>query len=373
MSQTKISFLVPTLGGGGAERVMVNLANQFAINGHYVDLVTLDPTGVYRNQVSEHVNIVTLNSPRALFSIYSLVSYVKKKQPDALVSALDYMNVIALLSKLLARTKTKFIVTEHSNQSLNASYNKSIVTTVLPKFMKALYKYADSIVAVSSGVADDLIEKIGIAPDKLKVIYNPVLTKQIKQKASEKPDCEWFTTKTSPVVLSVGRLTDAKDYPTLLEAFKVVIEQIDAKLIILGEGELRDSLTELIKKLCLENHVLLKGFVENPYSYMNHADLYVLSSKWEGLSNVLIEALSLGKSIISTDCKSGPREVLADGKFGTLVPVGDSNRLAEAIIESIKHPIPLLASDELSNYLMKFTTEYVAKQYYDFIFPEVNR
>lgn len=368
MSNKKVSFLIPTLKGGGAERVIVNLANEFAQKGNIVELVTLNPNGEYRSQVSEKVKIIDIGRSRALFSIFPIIQYVKKHNPDAMVSALDYFNIISLIAKIFARTKTKFIVTEHSTLSLSIKNNKSISGIVLPKLMKLFYPFADNIIAVSDGVAEDLVQLIKIDKRKIKVIYNPVLHNKLEELATEQISCDWLTKKGNPVILSVGRLTEAKDFPTLLYALKKVNERTTVKLIILGEGELRNSLEVLVKDLNLEKHVQLIGFVNNPYSYMKRADLFILSSKWEGLPTVLIEALSLGKKIISTDCKSGPREILGNGKYGTLVPVGDIDRLAGEIINNIHTPLPFEPKGDIKHFLQKFKVDQVAKEYYDFIF-----
>lgn len=368
MGNKKVSFLIPTLKGGGAERVIVNLANEFALKGNHVELVTLNPYGEYKSQVSERVKIIDLGSSRAIFSIFPLIRYVKQHKPDAIISALDYFNIISLLAKMCTNTNTKFIVTEHSTLSLSFQNNKTIVMSLLPKLMKLLYPFADNIIAVSNGVADDLIKKIRISPGKVKVIYNPVLSNQIEKIALESVDCDWLTAKTHPVILAVGRLTEAKDFTTLIYAFKKVSEQLPAKLIILGEGEQRNHLEGLVNELNLESQVQLRGFVENPYSYMKNADLFVLSSKWEGLPTVLIEALCIGKKIISTDCKSGPREILSNGKYGTLVPVGDASKLADEIIFNIDSSFSFEPKEELEDYLKKFKAEQVAEEYYNFIF-----
>jgi len=205
----------------------------------------------------------------------------------------------------------------------------------MPFLMRLFYPWADKVVAVSKGVADDLVRITRLPKDKIQVIYNPVVTSEFFIKAEEPLDHPWFKPGEPPVILGVGRLTEAKDFPTLIRAFTLVRKERPARLMILGEGEDRPKLDALVKELGLEKDVALPGFVENPYKYMKRAAVFVLSSKWEGLPTVLIEAMALGTPVVSTACPSGPSEILEGGKWGRLVPVGDVEALAKAIVEAL--------------------------------------
>jgi glycosyltransferase involved in cell wall biosynthesis len=197
--------------------------------------------------------------------------------------------------------------------------------------MRWSYPWADGIVAVSQGVADDLAQQIGIPRERIQVILNPIVTPELQRKAKAPLEHPWFSPGQPPVVLAVGRLHPQKDYPTLLEAFAQVRQARPARLLILGEGGERSRLEALIHQLGLEEDVSLPGFVENPFAYMSHASVFVLSSRWEGLPTVLIEALYCGAPLVATDCPSGPREILANGQYGRLVPVSDVRALAKAV------------------------------------------
>lgn len=201
----------------------------------------------------------------------------------------------------------------------------------MPWLMRWVYPWADSVVAVSQGVADDLVRTLGIDATRVKVIYNPVVDETLFDKAKQPLEHPWFKQGEPPVVLAVGRLTEQKDFETLIRAFAVVRAKRVVRLLILGEGELRFQLETLVNQLGLKDDVALPGFVANPFGYMARASVFVLSSRWEGLPTVLLEAMACGAQVVSTDCPSGPREILEDGKWGLLVPVENVSTLAQAI------------------------------------------
>lgn len=328
---TDIALYVPSLHGGGAERAMLTLANGFAAHGFTVDLVLASAEGPYLPEVSDDVRIIDLHSSRVSSSLPELVKYLRKERPRALLSALNYANVIAVIAHRLAKVPTRLILSERTNVSNANKKPQSFRQRFVLPLMRWSYRKADAIVAVSMGVADDLARTIGIPRDQIHVIYNPVVTEELKIRAAEPIKHPWFEKGSPPVILAAGRLTPAKDYPTLLNAFAKVCRKQDCRLIILGEGELRPMLESMIDKLGIRNHVQMPGFHTNPFVWMREASLFVLSSAWEGLPNVLIQAMACGTPVISTDCHSGPREILEDGKWGKLVPVGDTNALATAI------------------------------------------
>ena len=222
---------------------------------------------------------------------------------------------------------------------------------------KYTYKFSDEIVAVSEGVADDLSKVIGIERGKIEVIYNPVVSKELIQKSNEPVNHPWFLSDT-PVILSVGNLRPQKNFGLLLKSFKSLLREEDAKLIIAGEGPQREYLEKQVQNLNLDDDVELPGYVENVYSYMSCADLFTLSSNREGLPTVLIEALACGCPVVSTDCPSGPREVLKNGKYGKLVPVGDSYQLTKAMKSS-------LANNHDTQKLMNVAKRYSTEKAYD--------
>jgi glycosyltransferase involved in cell wall biosynthesis len=311
---------------------MLTLANGFAAKGLTVDLVLVQAAGAYLADVSAGVRVVDLGGKRVFASLLRLAGYLRRERPHALLSALNHANVVAIWSSLLARTGTRIVVSERATLSLIQKAASSPRQRVLPWLMRWSYPAADQVVAVSRGVADDLAAAIGLARERIAVLYNPVVTPALLARSREQPQHRWLCTRDGPpVVLAVGRLGPEKDFATLIRAFAVLRAQREARLIILGEGVLREALTGLVRELGLQDDVDLPGFAANPFAFMRNASLFVLSSRTEGLPGVLIEAMACGAPVVSTDCPSGPSEILENGKWGTLVPVGDIETLAGAM------------------------------------------
>jgi glycosyltransferase involved in cell wall biosynthesis len=327
----RLAIFVPGLYGGGAERAMLKLARGIVMRGYAVDLVLARVEGPYLAEVPESVRLVDLKARRVLTSLPALVRYLRREQPAALLSVL-HANVVALWARRLAGVPTRVVVSERNTLSYEARhYASDLRMRLAPQLNRRFYPWADAIVAVSKGVADDLAQVARIPRECIRVIYNPIVTPELREKAQAPLEHPWFVPGEPPVILATGRLSAQKDFPTLIQAFARVRQTRPARLLILGEGEERPALEAQAKQLGLERDVSLPGFVVNPYPYMAWAGVFVLSSRWEGLPSVLIEALYCGAPAISTDCPSGPREILADGKYGQLVPVGDVNALARAI------------------------------------------
>ncbi|MBT2667488.1 glycosyltransferase [Bacillus sp. ISL-4] len=357
-----VAILIPSLKGGGAERVMVNLANLFVDHGLSVDLVVIKAEGPYKNQVSSKVNIVDLKCNRVAFSIKSLKYYFEKNNPKNVISTMNHLNIITMLSLKFSKIETNVILTEHTTLSKSISSSKSIKDKIIPYLTKKYYKKANKIVAVSTGVANDLNQFLNIPSNLIEVIYNPIVNDRLLLNAKEKVDHPWFNNKNNPLIVSVGRLTEAKDYPTLLKAMKKVTSVKNVNLVILGEGELREQIEQIIYDLKIEEHVQLLGFVTNPYKYMAKADGFVLSSKWEGLPTVLVEAMALGVNLISTDCESGPNEILMNGKLGRLTTVGDVEDLAQAILQTIDGS-KVVSKGELIESSQRFNNKSILNKY----------
>lgn len=330
-----IAFYLPSLRGGGAERITVKLVKSFLLKGYPVDLVLASAEGPYLSDVPEHCRVVDLKSKRVVKSLPRLLRYLHRERPEALVSGLNHTNVIALAASVLAMVPVKVVTVEHNTFSVDMANPRYFRARLLPLLMRLLYPRAGAIVAVSRGVADDMISVFPSVRDKVRVIYNPVIGPELFELADAPIEHGWFAKGSSPVVLSVGRLTEQKDYPTLMRAFALVRDVMDCRLVILGEGEERGLLESLAAELGIAGDIWMPGFVENPYRFMKRAAVYVLSSRWEGLPTVLIEAMACGTPLVSTDCPSGPREILQDGRCGKLVPVGGVTELAGAIQETL--------------------------------------
>lgn len=359
LKKFKIALFLPSLRGGGAERVMLNLARGFAEKEYEVDLILTKAEGPYLSQVPDRVRIIDLKSPRVLYSLAGLIRYLRQEKPQVLLSALDHANVVALWAKKLSRMPTRIVISVHNTISRESANALSFKDRLKPLWTRFFYSSADAVITVSKGVAEDLIRFTNLPREKVHVIYNPVITPELFAKAEEPLEHPWFASNEPPVVLSVGRLTPQKDYSTLIRAFALVRKEMSAHLMILGEGEERPKLEALVKELGLEQEVSLPGFVDNPYKYVKHASVFVLSSKWEGFGNVLVEAMAVGTPVVSTDCESGPREILEDGKYGKLVPVGDAKLMAKAILETMGKEKKNL----FKIYLMQFTLEYITDKY----------
>jgi len=334
----KISLIMPGLTIGGVERVMLELAKSFCKKGIVVDLVVSDASGPLKNAIPSGVQVIDLKARRVLWSFPRLVKYLRKCRPDAIISAKDYQNIVVLWAVKFSDVVTKTIVTTHIDVSVDWKQSKGLKSRLIPYLVRYCYPWADHVVTVSQGARNSLAKIAGLPMEKIKVIYNPVLTPELLVKADEPLDHPWFAPEEPPVVLSVGRLTEQKDYTTLIQAFALVRKERSARLMILGDGEDRPKLEALVQELGLEGEVALPGFVDNPYKYMKRAKVFVLSSKWEGLPTVLIEALACGCPVVSTDCPSGPAEILEGGKWGPLVPVGDVHSLAKAILQVLERP-----------------------------------
>jgi glycosyltransferase involved in cell wall biosynthesis len=334
--QRPIAFFLPGLHGGGAERIIVNLAQGMTERGLPVDLVMSAAVGDFLGHVPPAVRLVDLKAGRVLMSIRPLAEYLRRERPRVLVSSLSHANLVALWAARLAGNPTPIVVTEHNTMS--AVEQGAIERLLWPPLLRAFYPWASHVVAVSHDAADDFARTTGIPRDRVQVVYNPVITPAMMALARQAPDHPWLAPGQPPVVLGVGRLTRQKDFPTLVRAFAEVRRGRPARLIILGEGEDRAALETLIGELGLGDAVALPGFRPNAMAFMAGSAVFALSSAWEGLPTVLIEALAAGAQVVSTDCPSGPREILQGGRLGALVPVGDAAALARAIGQALDRP-----------------------------------
>jgi glycosyltransferase involved in cell wall biosynthesis len=331
----RAALFLPSLEGGGAERIFLKVAQGLLEYGLDVDIVLAKRVGQYLGSVPSGARVVDLSSSRPLRAVPALVRYLRSQRPFALLSTITNANVAALIAWRLADVPTRMIVREASTLSAELRITSALDRLVLRKVVRWLYPQADVIVAPSNGVADDLAVVAGLRREAIQVVYNPVVSNALLARAQEAPDHPWLSDKTIPVVLGIGRLSRQKDFGTLIRAFALVRRHLSARLLILGEGQERAELEDLIHREGLSEVVSLPGFVTNPYALLTHAALFVLSSQWEGLPGVLIEALACGTLVVSTDCPSGPKEILADGKYGRLVPVGNVEAMAQAIFSAL--------------------------------------
>jgi glycosyltransferase involved in cell wall biosynthesis len=360
MAGTSLAIFLPSLVGGGAERMMLHLARGFAEAGRDVDLVLARAVGDYMDQIPAGVRVVDLKARRVLTALPGLTRYLARRRPAAVLSALDHANLVALWARRLAGVSTPVFVSVRNTLSVDARRGARIGDKALPALARRFYPQAEGIIAVSGGVAEDLVSNVGLAPGSVRVIYNPVVTPELDALAGQPLEHPWLVAGAPPVVLAAGRLAEQKGFSTLIAAFARVREKRAVRLIILGEGPERPRLEDLIRRSGLDQDARLAGFVGNPFAYMRRAGLFALSSSWEGLPGVLIQAMACGTPVVSTDCPSGPREILLDGALGPLVPVGDGDALAAAMLQALDDPI---APDTLRRRAADFSLETISRQY----------
>lgn len=316
---------------------MVTLANGFAARGHRVDLVLARAEGPYLPEVASAVRVVDLDKGRVLASFLPLARYLRRERPDAMLSALNHANIIAILARKLARVPTRLVVSERNSLS---GLSGGGVGLVIRWLMRKLYPSADAVIAVSQGVALELVREFGLSPDHVTAIPNPVDIEALARLAQEHPQHPWFVADAPPVVLAAGRLVPQKDYPALLDAFAKLLAGRDVRLVILGEGPLRAELEVRTSALGLTGSVEFVGFQQNPFGWMAACKVFVLPSRFEGFPNSLVQAMACGARIVATDCPTGPSEILEGGKWGRLVPVGDAEALAFALGEALDEREP---------------------------------
>lgn len=331
-SRKRVALVISNLRAGGAERVTLNLIEGLSELGCEVQLVVFEAVGELIADVPLGTKVVDLGCKRAYRSPVALARYLRSAKPAVMVGTEGHVNIAIFVARWLAAARTRLVFTEHLAISQVPKGTKDRLYRVLARFA---YRRADAVVAVSGGVADSVARGVGLPRDLISVVYNPVLTKRFWQTASEPVDDPWFGPDQPPVILGVGRLAAQKDFPTLLKAFARVRESREANLMILGEGPDRAALEAQAEALGLSSHVRFPGFVPKPASYMSNASVFALSSVREGLPTVLIEALAAGAPVVSTDCESGPREILDGGRLGRLVPVDDPDRLGAAIVAAL--------------------------------------
>jgi glycosyltransferase involved in cell wall biosynthesis len=332
-----LSFFIHDLRAGGAERNIVRLVNGVVSTGIRTDLVVVSRSGVYLEELDPRVEVFELPQSRAATAPLGLSRYLNERRPQALISSLTHINIAAILGRALARHRPRLVVTERNQFTRNRELKRGLVRLSY-SLVRFLYPRADVIGAVAAGVRDDLARAIGLPASRIEVLHNPVVSKELTAKARKHPTHPWLAARKVPLILSVGRLTRQKNFSLLIRAFAQLRKSRDAKLVILGEGELRRDLLAEAGRLGIAEDVDLPGFDPNPFGYMALADVFASSSDWEGLPTALIEAMACGASIVATDCDSGAREVLENGRFGRLVPVGDVTAMCRALTEAIDCP-----------------------------------
>jgi glycosyltransferase involved in cell wall biosynthesis len=341
----RIALFLPTLAGGGAERVMLTLAKGLRDRGFEVDVVVVTAQGPFVSDVPSNVRLIELRTRRVMYSVFRLAAYLKHERPAALLATLNTANAVAVMARWLSRQPTRIVIrqADHLTRGLESiTGSTAIVERALVRWC---YPHADAVVAVSQGVAEDLSKRPYMRGAIIRVVPNPIVTDELQRLIDAPLDDDWFLPGAPPVILGVGRLTRQKRFDVLIRAFAAVRERMDARLLILGEGEERELLEAQVGALGLGGTVRLPGFVGNPFPAMSRAGVFVLSSAFEGSPGALIQALACGTPVVATDCDSGPREILQGGRFGRLIPVDDAGAMAEAICATLRTQNGACATD----------------------------
>jgi glycosyltransferase involved in cell wall biosynthesis len=375
----RIAFLLDNLSGGGAQRVMLNLASGFASAGYVADLLVCKMRGELTDRIPSNVNVVQLGTtaswrgavaaslidpgcvppvlallaragkvPGTFRSLAAISKYLKARRPQALLSALPKSNINAVLAGWSYRGITRIGLGVHVNYSARGLMDKrenAILDNYWSTMMRRYYPRADVVIAVSRDAAIDVREYLGLPRERVTSVYNPIATPEVNVLCEAVPDHPWFVRDSVPVILGMGRFAEQKNFSLLLEAFARVRQRRDVRLVLLGGNAasdkprgVREALLAQARRLGVEADFDMPGFVGNPFAYLKRAGVFVLSSDHEGFGNVLVEALLCGCQVVSTNCPSGPAEILDNGRYGELVPVGDASRLADAICRTLDQP-----------------------------------
>ncbi|MFT2011407.1 glycosyltransferase [Pontibacter sp. 13R65] len=336
----KIAFFYRRLDQGGIQRMLINCAEYFSRNGHDVSIILMKNEGEYLDTVDKNVKIIPFRSTKKIKLFDSFKRILVKEEFDILFTASPPLNIFAVICKLLVNIKTKIVISENNNTiSLFRQNNKITISRLTFFGIPLFYRYADCIVAVSKGLSDNLSSIAQIPSRKIKTIYNPAYTNQLTQRMHEEVEHPWILNKEVPVLINVARLANAKNQKLLIHAVARVLKSKKIKLIIVGEGPLREMLQGEINKLGLQESIDLVGFQINPVAWVAKSDLFVLSSDFEGFGMVVVEALATGITVVTTKCDFGPAEIVNEGEYGYLASVGDEEDLANKILYALENPL----------------------------------
>lgn len=364
----KIAFFLHDLRGGGVERVSIHLANQMQKMGHSVDIVLVNRAGnpAYFDSIESEVRVLELRQSRTLTSAIGFRSYIKRNKPNMVISALTHINVSTLLATMLLRARPHVVVVEHNQQigRLSRGEMKGLnhAVRIAFKLVPLLYKRADTIGSVSEGVKKTLAQVANIPASRITVLNNPVVVPDVETIPEATAVLPWIAKRDAPYVLGVGSLAYEKNFGLLIDAFARLRANMDVRLVIAGEGPERIRLEEAAAATGFGHDIMIAGYVPNPFALMRKASVLALTSRWEGLPTVLIEAMALGTSVVATDCPSGPGEILLDGELGSLVPPDDIDALTNALAEAIRRPQPV---EKLRQRASDFQPAPAAQRYLD--------
>jgi glycosyltransferase involved in cell wall biosynthesis len=336
----RIAIFLATSGHSGVDRVARNLVPAFAARGIAVDLLQVRDHGPYYDDLPEGVRRIDLGTSHVYPALPSVTRYLRETRPDVLFSDKDRVNRTSILAQWLARSPARLALRSGTTISVDLASRGWLDRVSQRLSMRYLYRHAYVVLTPSEGAAEDLRQFAGLPSGKVRAVPSPIVTAQLANMAQEPPGHPWLEPGQPPVILGVGELSGRKDFATLIRAFARVRAIRSCRLVLLGEGRRRKRLLELAAALGVADDVDLPGFQANPYAFMARSAAFALSSRWEGMPVVLIEALAIGTPVASTDCPSGPREILRGGRYGPLIPVGDDETLAGALEQLLDAPPP---------------------------------
>ena len=355
-------LFLPSLRGGGAERALVGVANALQERGANVVLVLARAEGPYLAEVLPAVTVVDLHQARVSRCLLSLTREIMRWRPRSVMSAMRHANAILVIATTVARVfgvRTRLVLSERGHMAALLATGQTTRVRWSSRIGGWLYRRADAIVAVSDDLAASLRSELGVGGPHVVSIPNPTITAELLRQAQEPSPHAWYLDRSIPVVVGAGRMSAEKGYDVLLGAFARVVTQRPARLILLGAGPLLDTLREQARQLGISHVVCFPGFAPNLGAWLSRARLFVLSSRAEGLPSVLIQAMACGVPVVSTDCATGPAEILDGGRWGALVPVDDIDAFAKAIettLSATSTPLP-------AHVLARFHPAPVAAQY----------
>ncbi|MGM8885992.1 glycosyltransferase [Psychrobacter sp. 1U2] len=359
----KITILLPDMREGGVEKMRLILAKEWR-SQYDVEFLLLSKRGGLLELIPKDIRVTVLNITRYRRLLPSLTRYIRQEKPEVILAAMWPLTVVAALATKLSLQKTICVISEHGILSAQYQPKGKWHDLGLRGSMALSYRLSNEVVAVSKGVAKDIALLSSLPLESIKVIYNPASKIELNNFQAKSP----FAVNDGLAIIAVGRFKKVKNHALLIKAFALVREKVTAKLYIVGDGDLRGEYEALIGSLNLQQDVVLTGFVNDPSAYYIHADLFVLSSDYEGFGNVIVEAMDAGTPIVATDCESGPREILEEGKYGTLVPVGDVNALADAMLESLEQEHD---HEALKRHAATFSVAKISAQYLAVMFPNI--
>ncbi len=335
----RIACFLATSGHSGVDRIARNLLPGFAQAGYPVDLLKIRNHGPVLSQpLPENLRVIEFQASHVYSALPELMRYLRSHKPEVLMADKDRVNRTAMLARQLSARDVRLVLRLGTTVSRNLASRSRFDRFIQRNSMKYLYRHADALLVPSVGAADDFADYVGFDRSRIAVVPSPIITPRFYDLLHQPLDHPWFRPGEPPVILGVGELCRRKDFTTLIRAFAQIADRVEHRLVILGEGRARARLEAEVNRLNLTHRVLLPGFVDNPYPYMKASALFVLSSLWEGLGAVIVEALAAGTPVVATDCPSGPAELLEGLPGDPLATPGDARGLAEAMWRQLENP-----------------------------------